>query len=53
MTTEIRKVAVAGAGTMGPGIAAIFASHGFDTTLTDIQEDALERAFGVQPQKYP
>jgi len=44
MTTEIRKVTVAGAGTMGPGIAATFASHGYDTTLTDIQADALDRA---------
>ena len=44
MTTEIRKVTVAGAGTMGPGIAAIFASHGFYTTLTDIQAGALEKA---------
>ncbi|MFQ5409581.1 MAG: 3-hydroxyacyl-CoA dehydrogenase NAD-binding domain-containing protein [Anaerolineales bacterium] len=42
--TKIRKVAVAGAGTMGPGIAATFASHGYETTLTDIQADALERA---------
>ena len=44
MTTEIRKVTVAGAGTMGPGIAATFASHGYDTTLTDIQADALDMA---------
>jgi len=29
---------------MGPGMAAIFASHGYDTTLTDIEPKALERA---------
>jgi len=44
MTTEIRKVTIAGAGTMGPGIAATFASHGYETTLTDVQADALDRA---------
>ena len=44
MTTRIRKVTIAGAGTMGPGIAATFASHGFDTTLTDVRTDALDRA---------
>jgi 3-hydroxyacyl-CoA dehydrogenase len=42
--SDIRKVVVAGAGTMGPGIAAVFASHGFDVALTDVQEAALERA---------
>ena len=44
MTTKIRKVTIAGAGTMGPGIAATFASHGFDTTLMDVRTDALDRA---------
>jgi 3-hydroxyacyl-CoA dehydrogenase len=44
MTIEIHNVTIAGAGTMGPGMAAIFASHGYDTTLTDIEPKALERA---------
>ena len=49
---EIREVTVAGAGTMGPGIAATIASHGYDTTLTDIQEDALEKAKGTVDTVY-
>ena len=40
----IHTVTVAGAGTMGPGIAATFASHGFDTRLTDVKPEMLERA---------
>jgi 5-formyl-3-hydroxy-2-methylpyridine 4-carboxylic acid 5-dehydrogenase len=41
---EIRNVVVAGAGTMGPGIAAVFAAHGFNVALTDLQAEVLERA---------
>ncbi len=41
---EIHTVAVAGAGTMGPGIAAVFASHGFAVRLTDVKAEMLERA---------
>ena len=44
MTAQIQKVTVAGAGTMGPGIAATFAGHGFETKLTDIQPSALDKA---------
>jgi len=35
------KVAVVGAGTMGNGIAHVFAQHGWDVTLIDISEAAL------------
>ncbi|MEA3001827.1 MAG: 3-hydroxybutyryl-CoA dehydrogenase [Sphingomonadales bacterium] len=38
------KVTVAGAGLMGTGIAHAFASAGFATTLTDIDNEALTRA---------
>jgi 3-hydroxybutyryl-CoA dehydrogenase/5-formyl-3-hydroxy-2-methylpyridine 4-carboxylate dehydrogenase len=41
---KITTVAVAGAGTMGPGIAATFASHGFDVRLTDVKPEMRERA---------
>ncbi len=41
---EIHTVAVAGAGTMGPGIAAVFASHGFEVRLTDVKAEMLDRA---------
>lgn len=42
-----RKVAVIGSGTMGPGMAATFARHGFDTTLFDIKPEQLEKAKGT------
>ena len=44
---EIRKVAVVGAGTMGPGMAATFARHGFEVRLTDVKPEILERAKGT------
>jgi len=37
-------VAVVGAGTMGNGIAHVFAAAGFETLLVDAAADALERA---------
>jgi 3-hydroxybutyryl-CoA dehydrogenase/5-formyl-3-hydroxy-2-methylpyridine 4-carboxylate dehydrogenase len=41
---EIKTVVVAGAGTMGGGMAAVFASRGFDVRLTDVKPEMLERA---------
>ena len=41
---NIRNVVVLGAGTMGPGIAATFAHHGFATTLCDIDATQLAKA---------
>ncbi len=38
------KVAVIGAGTMGPGMAVVFASRGFEVSLMDIDPRVLERA---------
>ncbi|HET7295497.1 MAG TPA: 3-hydroxybutyryl-CoA dehydrogenase [Gemmatimonadales bacterium] len=38
------RVAVVGAGTMGNGIAHVFAAHGWDTTLLDLSRELLERA---------
>lgn len=43
----VKKVAVVGAGTMGPGMAATFARHGFDTTLFDVKPEQLEKAKGT------
>lgn len=40
----MNKVAIIGAGTMGNGIAHVFAMKGFDVTLCDISNDALEKA---------
>jgi 3-hydroxybutyryl-CoA dehydrogenase len=38
------RVTVVGAGTMGSGIAHVFAQHGWDTTLVDQSPEALDRA---------
>jgi 3-hydroxybutyryl-CoA dehydrogenase len=40
----IRSISVIGAGTMGNGIAHVFAQHGYDVTLQDIRQDLLDRA---------
>ncbi len=39
----ISTVAVVGAGTMGPGMAVVFAGHGFNVRLADIKPQILER----------
>lgn len=40
----IKNIAVIGAGTMGNGIAHVFAQENFKVTLVDVSADALERA---------
>ena len=42
--SEIRTVAVVGAGTMGNGIAHVFAQHGHDVKLIDTEQAFLDRA---------
>jgi 3-hydroxybutyryl-CoA dehydrogenase len=44
---EIRNVSVIGAGTMGNGIAQVFAANGFDVTMIDIKDEFLERGVGA------
>src|SRR3954454_6037001 len=39
-----RRIAVIGAGTMGSGIAQVFAQSGFPVTLQDVSPSALDRA---------
>ena len=46
---DIRKVGVIGAGTMGNGIAHVFAKSGYAVTLCDVQQAFLDR--GVQTIK--
>jgi 3-hydroxybutyryl-CoA dehydrogenase len=41
------RVAVVGAGTMGNGIAHVFAQHGWDTVLIDIAPGLLERVLAL------
>lgn len=43
----MKKVAVIGSGTMGNGIAHVFAQHGFYVSLIDISKEALQRAMGT------
>ena len=43
----VRRAAVIGAGTMGPGIGAVLARAGVETALYDVSPDALERARGA------
>lgn len=40
----MQKIAVIGSGTMGNGIAHVFAQNGFQVSIIDISEDALKKA---------
>jgi len=41
---EIKQISVIGAGTMGNGIAHVFAQYGFKVNLIDVKEEFLEKA---------
>ncbi len=43
----MNKIAVIGAGTMGNGIAHIFAQNGYEVSLIDISQNALEKALAT------
>ncbi len=43
----IKNVAVIGAGTMGNGIAQVFAQHGYQVYLVDISEDSLQKGLAT------
>lgn len=44
VSAHVKKVAVVGGGTMGNGIAQVFASAGFDVQLIDAKPEFVERA---------
>lgn len=44
---NIKKVAVIGAGTMGNGIAYVFAQNGFAVSLIDVSQDQLNKALST------
>ena len=44
---DMKNVAVIGAGTMGNGIAHVFAQFGYNVNLIDVSDAALERAVGT------
>ncbi len=41
---DVRRAAIIGTGTMGPGMGAVLARAGVDTALYDVSVEALERA---------
>lgn len=45
MAAEIKKILVVGAGTMGSSIAQVFAAGGYKTTMADIKQEFLARAY--------
>jgi 3-hydroxybutyryl-CoA dehydrogenase len=47
---EVEKVAVIGAGTMGSGIAQVFAQSGIDVYLRDVETAFVERGLAVVDQ---
>ena len=47
MSEPARKVAVMGAGTMGNGIAQVFAQSGFEVYLRDVETPFVERGLGA------
>lgn len=44
---KMKKIAVIGAGTMGNGIAHVFAQFGYDVTLIDVNQQILDRALST------
>ena len=47
VSATVKKVAVVGGGTMGNGIAQVFATSGFDVELVDTKSEYVERALGT------
>lgn len=44
---EIKKIAVIGGGTMGNGIAHVFAMNGFDVNLVEMKEELADKALAT------
>jgi 3-hydroxybutyryl-CoA dehydrogenase len=44
---EVKKVAVIGAGTMGNGIAQVFAHHGYPVVMIDIKDEFVQKGLGA------
>jgi len=42
-TRKIETIGVTGSGTMGSGIAQVFAQHGYRVRMTDVRQDLLDR----------
>jgi 3-hydroxyacyl-CoA dehydrogenase len=48
----IKRVAIIGSGTMGGGIAMVFANAGIDVHLVDIDRQALDKGLGLVEKNY-
>jgi len=44
---EVKKIAVIGAGTMGNGIAQVFAHHGYPVVMIDIKDEFVRKGMGA------
>lgn len=44
---DVKKIAIFGAGTMGPGLAQVFATAGYDVTMYSRKVETLEKAMRV------
>jgi 3-hydroxybutyryl-CoA dehydrogenase len=47
MIMEVKKIAVIGAGTMGNGIAQVFAHRGYPVVMVDIKDSFVERGIAA------
>lgn len=47
LSAHVKKIAVVGGGTMGNGIAQVFATSGFEVELIDSKPEFVERALGT------
>ncbi len=47
LSAGIKKIAVIGGGTMGNGIAQVFATQGFDVHIVDARQEFVERALNT------
>lgn len=43
----MKKISVIGSGTMGNGIAHVFAQHGYEVSLIDLKQEFLDKAVGT------
>ena len=50
-THAIARAAIVGAGTMGGGIAMVYANAGIPVLLKDVDQAALDRGMSVDPQE--
>ena len=44
---DVRSIGIVGAGQMGNGIAHVFAAAGYDVLMTDVSQEALDKAIAA------